>query len=455
MEKLRYDFKETRAEITEIIKWFKEHERDAILLRQDYAKGNNPVILERKIPPDSPQNKIPVSYARRMTQMISSYMYRDGLITYTTDNKQYLNDLMEVYDDNHEGLHTEQIGQQVSIQGFGYEHVYFPRSLNGEMNSSMMPRLVKMPAESSIPIYNFDIEPMLTHFIYFYERKDQELEYIEAWNAKGHDIYVRKLGGDGGDIKRIDRKGHGFNRVPFIVYENNEDMIGDFSCVVPLINAYDVLMSDSMNEFDRFAYAYLIIKGLVLSKKDAQQIKYKRLIQGLGKDDIVEFLTKDINSDFVKFMAEWVRAEIHRQSGLPNLDDYKFGTNASGETLGKFIYLMELFTDPKASYFKKGLFDRIKLITENKWNYKPSDIDIVMTRNTPDASQDQADLFTKYAGEISLKTRIEQFADFVDNADKEIAQLEEEKQNAMVNLDNMFGQNNQDEDMEDEEENAQ
>jgi hypothetical protein len=98
--------------------------------------------------------------------------------------------------------------------------------------------------------------------------------------------------------------------------------------------------------------------------------------------------------------------------------------------MNKFIYLMELFTDPKESYFKQGLKQRIKLITLSaNLDGLPSDIDIIMSRNTPDASREYAEIFSLYDGRISRKTLIENFADFVPDAELEMEQLKQEQGN--------------------------
>jgi len=223
---------------------------------------------------------------------------------------------------------------------------------------------------------------------------------------------------------------HFYKQVPLAIYKNNEEQIGDFAPVIRLINAYDVLMSDSMNEFDRFAWAYLLLKGMSLSQEGAEKVKRQRVFEQLEDTGDVAFLTKTIDTDFIKFMADLLRSEIHRQSGIPNLEDYD-GAGASGKTLTKFIYLMELFTDPKESYFKDGLFKRAELINAilsmTGSGGDVSEMDVVMTRNTPDNSDEQAEIFNKYAGGISAKTRIEHFADFVDDPEEELKMVEEEQ----------------------------
>jgi len=167
-----------------------------------------------------------------------------------------------------------------------------------------------------------------------------------------------------------------------------------------------------------------------LTAENAEALKRMRVFENLEDTSDVSFLTKDIDTEFIKFMSDLIRNEIHRQSGIPNLEDYD-ASGASGKTMTKFIYLMELFTDPKESYFKIGLLDRFdclnRIMRIQGKQIDPMKINVIMNRNKPDNSMEQAEIFNQYAGHISEKTLIENFADFVDDVDAELEQIEEEK----------------------------
>lgn len=445
MEKLRYKFT-NRLTSDEIYKIVEDYKRDVvpeIELKNAYAKGNNPTILQRQVPSSAPDNKVPVPYGRRIISIITSYMFLPGLVTYGSENQTYLEALNEIFDYNKESLETYRIGWQTSVHGVGYEMfsnegmVEEPTLIDnqpGYLNT--MARFDKVPISETIPIYDFDIVPNLQAFIRFYTIESEDTEYIHVYYPDVKVDYQRKRTGK--NLIRVGKEQeHGYDRPPLVVYENNEDLMGDFASVVPLIDAYDVLISDSMNEFDRFAYAYLIAKGFTIADKDVDKLKHKRILSLMSPDDSVEFLTKPMEVEFIKFISEQFRAEIHRGTGLPNLDDYKWGGGASGETIDKFIYLMELFTGIKEAYFKQGLKQRIELLTAYAGlDGEADEIDIVMSRNDPDKSMLQADLFTKYAGHVSEKTLLENFADFVKDAEEEMEQLKAEKDAAFeVNLD--------------------
>jgi SPP1 family phage portal protein len=189
-------------------------------------------------------------------------------------------------------------------------------------------------------------------------------------------------------------------------------------------------MSDSMNEFDRFAWAYLIFKGYQPpSEMEARDIKRKKIF-GVDADGAVQFLTKDINSDFIKFMAEWIRKEIHKQTHVPDfLDAGKTGDSLSGVAIDKLLYDFEFVAATKEALFKDGLYQRIQLINnvmgQGRAVFGLDDspaglVDITFNRNKPSNYIENADLAQKYTGILSQQTIIKEFAPFVDSVDDEM-----------------------------------
>lgn len=459
MEKLRYKLgpsgRLTPKEIIDIVDDYKKSTVPEILMREDYAKGNNPGILNRKLPADVPNNQVPVPYGRRILSIITSYMFLPGSITYAGEevDQTYLDALNEIFEVNEEPLESYRMGWQTSLHGVGYE-IFYGEGTGPELTQvdakpgfmGRMPRFERIPLAETVALYDFEISPNLIAFIRFYNVESEEVEYIQVYYADVVESFERKKNSLG--LARTSSEKHGYARPPLVVYENNEDTIGDFSAVQSLIDAYDVLMSDSMNEFDRFAQAYLVAKGFSVTTDQAKKLKQSRVFN-LSAEDSVEFLTKPIEVEFIRFMSEQLRAEIHRGAGIPNLDDYKWGGGASGETIDKFIYLMELFTGVKEAYFVRGLHKRIEMLTEYmNLAGDPKSVEIIMNRNDPDKSTLQADLFGKYSGHISEKTLIENFADFVPDADAELEQLKAEKDQA---VEDFMRQNPPEEDEEEEE----
>ncbi len=439
MKYVQKDLAGARLSAKDIETILQEFDFKVFVTNQAYYEGNNAYILSRE-PPDenAPNNKVPIPYARKIISTVAGYMYKPGLITYSSENEGYLETLKDIFDKNREPIETAQIGIEASIHGVGYELHYTDKVEDAELGPVAIPRFTKIPAERVVPIYDYKVEPELVCVLYHYFIGETQHVYVYYMDVVQH--YQREA--EGKMLTLTEETPHFYGRVPWVMYLNNEERVGDFEPVKPLIDAYDVLMSDSMNEFDRFAWAYLLLKGFSLTDEDAKNIKWKRAFENLDVDDAVQFLTKDINHEFIAFMAEWIRREIHKQSHVPDFLDTISGTAQSGVAISKLLYDFEFIAATKEAYFRDALTDRIRLIdgvlqVRDGKRGLPEEIEIEMHRNKPMDMLENAQAFTAFSGHISEKTLIETFAPFVKDADAELEQLRgEQEAQAQVDLDN-------------------
>jgi SPP1 family phage portal protein len=435
------------ATVTKLVSDFAPHQEQAREIMR-YYKGDDAYIMDRKSPdPSAPDNKVTMPYGRKIVNTVLGYLYKPGLIRYSSTNEQYMAKLSEVFDANREPIKTAQLGKQTTIHGVGYEYHYVSSLL---VNGVAQPRFAMLPADEVIPIYDYEVESNLAAFVRTFARGDTVHAYVYYPLAWEH--FTKPL--TGGDFVLYETGIHPYPVVPLNVYLNNEERLGDIHPVKHLIDAYDTVASDSVNEHDRNAWSYLVLKGFGLSADDARELKQKRVFQNLDSEDAVSFLTKDINSEFIKFLADWFRMEIHNQSGIPDISDISFGASSSGTTIDKFIYLMELFTDPKEALFREGLINRIKIIdsiltVRDGATGKPDEIEITMDRNWPVDDLKNAEALTKYSTHVSEKTLLSTFAPFVKDVDAELKQLEEEKE---IDLERVAAQMGGDDDAGDGEE---
>ena len=419
-------------------------DRKKVLAAKRYLVGNNPGIMDRECPDeDAPNNKIAVPYGRKIINTVAGYMYKPGLIRYTSQGDEtYLATLQEVFATNKEPIKSARLGKDSSLYGVAYEYHYVEGVKTGDVTLPVvaLPRFAALPVEEVIPLYDYEIEPKLRAFIRFYMR-GEETHYFVYYERDWEHYRKTKTGAA---LEFVEASVHQYGRVPLNVYANNDEWLGDITPVLNLIDAYDVLVSDSLNEFDRFAWAYLLLVGFGLDDEDAKDIKWKRAFEKLESADAVKFLTKEINSEFITFLAEWIRKEIHNQSGVPDISDISFGSSASGTTIDKFIYLMELFTDPKEAYFRDALTERLKMIDGflrvrdgNKvegWK----DIEITMDRNWPIDDLVNAQALEKYAGHVTEETLLSKFAPFIKNVAEEIEKLKKEKDENIARIQAQF-----------------
>ena len=171
---------------------------------------------------------------------------------------------------------------------------------------------------------------------------------------------------------------------------------------------------------------------------------------GLDKEAVVKFLTKDIPTDYIEFMANWIKREIHRQSFIPDVDELKFSGAASGVAIDKFIYLMEYIAVDKQSYYEIGLRKRLNLINKIKPFQDVEEISILFKRNLPNNEPLMNEQYVKLDGRgVSRKTMMERYLTWVEDPE---AELEEFKEQQKEMKDTMFDLEEEDGDTESDEE---
>lgn len=422
---IRYQLKDGMIDSGDIKKFISTH--SAALFREfnAYYEGKNSYIQNREIKDiGAPDNRIAVPYGRKIVNSIVGYMYRPGLISYQSENENFKDKLDDIFYYNNEPLKSSKAGRMACINGVAYELHY--------IDKDTIPRFSILDPAELIPIYDYSIEPELIAAIRFYTIND--VTFV--------DVYYENIIVQYKDTKErlefLEEKENIYGMVPLAVYKNNGEGKSDIEPIKSLIDAYDVLISDSMNEFDRFAWAYLVLKGLALDESDASKIKDTRIFTILQEFGDVRFLTKDVNDAFIENMKDTIREEIHKQAHVPDMTDESFAGQQSGIAIRYKLYDLENLASTKEIYFREGLDRRIDLL-ENVLEKRHGElgnvreIDIVMNRNIPLNITEIADYSMKLKGTVSDRTLLSQIP-FVKNVDEELERISEEAQGAYAGL---------------------
>ena len=413
---------------------------------EKYWKGENEQIntrLSDKEYTDSPVNNIiAVPHARKISKTVVGYAFKPGLIDYTSEDKKYLEIVKEIFTQNGEQEKTAKSGLYMSSRGVSYELMY-TRMVNNEIEY----RFAFVDPVEVIPLYSYDIESELVCVIRYYTRtiNDVDIVYIDVY----YDWVIQYFQIANGKIEvRAEEEIHLFKQVPWVIYANNDEYQPDYWAVKDLIDAYDVLMSDSMNEFDRFAYAYLKLVGFALKEEDADRLKRLKIFEMLDSPDAVSYLTKDINTEFISYMTKTIEELIFKYAHVYDPTDENFAGVQSGIALRYKLFDMETnLISFKESYHKKGLEMRLKLlknILEMKGITTDKPVQIHYDRNEPNNLMELSEIIAKLKGIISDETILSLFpADIIPDVKAELDRLNKQKEESRkLNLD--FFQKNDD-----------
>lgn len=385
-------------------------------------------ILDRPVTdPAKPNNKIVNSYPSYIVDSYTGY-FMGVPVTYSAPPKsgleEQLQNIKDILDYNDEQSENAELAKEMSITGVAYELLYMDSDAN--IRFQMLE-----PENECIAVYDDTIEGELLYFIRAYEITD---DIFANTKTKIVEVYSRtmtlKYKADGANYILIDAKANFFGGVPIVIFPNNKEQIGDFERQISEIDAYDKMQSDSVNDFEYFADAYLVLKGLNgTTEEDVKKMKKDRVLL-IDAEGGAEWLVKSANDSYVENLKNRLDNDIHKFSKCPKLTDESFGNNLSGVAIKYKLIGFENVTSTKERYFKKALQRRIELIC-NILNLMGGDydytlFDMTFTRNIPVNATEAADLVNKISGIVSEETALSQLP-FITDVQEEIERLKAER----------------------------
>ena len=426
-----------------LVKCFENHNR--IKMRYEkmhrYYDGKHD-ILHRTLSSDLlPNNKLICNHAEYISDMAVGYVFGTP-ISYTGDES--IEQLNGIFIDIDEDSHNNELALDCSICGVGYELIY----MNNE--EVPYPELAVLNPMSTFLVCDDTVKqkPM---FGVTYSPKFDINDILKGYEVNVYtdkEIY-RYLFSDLQDRspREIDLDEHYFGEVPIIEYQNNKKLKGDFEGVISLIDAYNLLQSDRVNDKEQMVDALLAVVGASLGDDQDEKVETARLLKEMKIIELDEggdakWLVKGLNEQQTEILKKSLKDDIHEFSKVPCLTDENFVGNASGVAMKYKLLGFEQLGKTKERYFKKGLRQRLKLMAniENirAKNIDVKTIDITMKRSLPVDDEALARIAQETDGFISWETRVQRFDSEID-IEEERKRLEEERQKSIEERQKAYG----------------
>jgi len=423
------------------------------LQRSDEINGN----LAKKIPIGSANDKIPVEMENVVPEVTNTVKEIQGKMA--EDIKSFIM-LMRNFRINNEHIRTSRAGRNTGIFGVSYELLFTDGILNAKtLSMEAEVRFLTVDPREMILFYDYGSDPKKILAIRYYRITDDRYS-VEVYYPDRIEKWTRMRGSDQewAIVKNGVSVPNFFGEIPVVAYYFGDEMLGLIEPIIPLIDCYDVLISDSMNEFDRFANAYLILKKLnlvdPLKKKEPgafskalANLKRFRIFEGLDKDADVKFLTKDIPHQYIQFMTNLIQKQIHTQSHVPDFAGEKF-TGASGIAIQRLLFDFENVCSDAEADFDVALYERMRLIYViyrklNKANGDYSVVNISHKRNSPLNLKEFADtaVAMKAAGFSSYLVADIMPDDVVPDVEEELGRQKEEREDMMPDVSDFQNKN--------------
>ncbi|MBQ2664084.1 MAG: phage portal protein, partial [Clostridia bacterium] len=225
-----------------------------------------------------------------------------------------------------------------------------------------------------------------------------------------------------------------FGALPILEYRNNEERQGDFEQLIPLIDAYNILESDRVNDKEQFVDAFLFLTGIDLDSTQAKKLREEKILMGY-EGASAEYLSKVMNENDVEVLKNALKTDIHRFSMIPDLSDRTFGSNLSGVAIKYKLMGFEQHVRNKERYFAKSLKKRFELYVnflslKGAMEYVPIHrVDVIFTRNMPVNELEISQMIKNLEGIATNETLLSQLS-FVGDAREEAMLVAREKARA-------------------------
>ena len=389
----------------------------------DYYYGKHAILNRTFDDASKPNNKVVTNIPKYITQVRTGY-FSSAPMSIDSINEQFLEDIRTVLDNNDFKHIFSQLDTYCSIYGHAFLVMYL------DDNSEIRIRPQK-PTEW-IMVYDNSLEQKPKFAIRYYcwldDIDNQQMYDIELWTDREIIVYE----GSPITLQEVSRRDHYFGRLPVIEFMENESRHGAYEDVINLIDAYELMLSDTANTVSYFSDCYLILEGMdQTDPEDIEQMKNNRILL-IPEGTSASFLQKNINETYNENLIKRLQEQIFVVACTPLLSDSSFSSNSSGVAIQFKLYSMEKSIQNKENIFNAGfnkMFELIKTILNIRGaTYTEEDkILLTFTRSLPLDLTSLADSISKLRGIVSNKTLMSQL-DFVTDVKLEQEQMDKERQ---------------------------
>lgn len=363
-------------------------------------------------------------YPKYITNMLTGY-FLGKPVRYaavdqkTTTDEELLEALVDIYRYNDEQANNFELAKTASVKGSAVEILWADEDANI--------RFKGLEPEEAFGIYDSSLEENLLFGVRLYSNRENfmDVEYVEVsdrshtWTYRVSDNY-----------RLIEEREHFFGDVPFVFYKNNKEEKGDWEDLISLIEAYNLVQTNTLKDMEEFTDSFLVLVNMSgTTEEDLRRARETKTLLHESDGD-AKWLIKDVNDTWVENYKNRLNHDIHKFSFTPDLTDENFGSNLSGVSLRYKLLGMEQLRAGKERLFKKGLMRRIELICNYlKYidrEYDFMGIDIKFNNTLPQNILEITQVMQNLQPLLSKETLISMLPD-VENAKEEMERKEAEE----------------------------
>lgn len=432
----RDGYEETNLNAELIYKLIRKHanEREDLRKLKRYYIGEHSILKHERRNPNAPNFKTVANHAKDIADTATGY-FLGSPITYNNTGESDLEPLLVAFDNAEVDQVDTQNALNMAIYGRAYEYIYVKEGLN-ELDSA------SLDVENTFIVYDDSIERRPLFAVYYYEVKDDTKDtttyQAEVFTQNLH-YHIMLCDSSGSYVKKLDVEPHHLGQIPIIEYKNNNFAIGDYEQQISLIDAYNSLMGNRVNDKEQAVESILVLYGAQLADnledaREAMRILAEEGLLELPADAKADFLKNALDEGATEILRKALKEDIYTFSHVPNLTDENFAGNSSGVAMEYKLLGLEMITKTKEANYKRGLRQRISIFAKymglQQIALDANSIVPQFSRGLPKNLLELSQVINNLEGKVTLRQLIS-LLPFVEDPDAELEGLEEEKEKNM------------------------
>ncbi|MBQ8766543.1 MAG: phage portal protein [Clostridia bacterium] len=364
---------------------------------QNYEKGKQPILNRvKKVRPEI-NFKAVENHATEITTFKVGYVFGSP-ITYVqrasvdlNGNKAEVDDkaiaiLNEMMFEESKASKDKTLGKDISVCGVGYR-IVLPKKEKSGISAIDVLRL--NPKTTFIVKANNVYQRVLLAASYV----------ITSDNVIKMGVYTRdayyelEKGHSGFKVLNVEQNLIG---IPIIQYKNDDERMGCFERVIPLLDALNEATSDRLNGLSQFIQSILWMNNCEIDSDQMNQLKDKL---GLltksepGNAASVQYLTATLDQSQTQTLIDYLYEQILQIAGVPGREQSTGGNTGQAILLSNGWQIAETQAKNLEQIFSESEREMLKVVlkicsstqTNEIANLKLSDIDIKFSRNRTDS----------------------------------------------------------------------
>lgn len=412
--------------LTKLIEKHQSETSERYKLLYDYYEGKHRILNRNRSYKNAANNRIVMNHAKYIVDMTRGYLVGNPIV-YSVDSEFDIEKIKDRYAEQDIASLDSEIVRDMCIYGRAYELVY--------ADENAKPCSVRLAPEKTFVCYsqNAKCEPLFG--VYYFKRYDLSGlcigSEVRVYDDSFEYIYTGASDGFSG-LHLKDTKTHYFFGVPIIESQNDIEAQGDYEQSISLIDAYNCLLSDRVNDKEQFVNAILFLRNCDIDSRQAKELREQGIL--LGDDDsMAEYLSKSLSESDTKVLRDDIKDDIHRLSHVPDLSDESFGNNLSGVAIKYKLLGFEQHIKNKERRLMQSLRERFRLYNNfyaalNAMEEVPTHrVDISFTYNLPANNLEIAQMISYLNENVTNETLIGQL-DFIVDPKEEDELMKSEKE---------------------------